>query len=328
MASSFFQENKKILNMRPQRLLVLLVLFFVLIDTGWAQPKLIPTVPASNQYPITFTDAAQRTISITFDETITTLSTTTGWTIMVGGLPVLFAGPVFDPFDHKIINFQLAASITYANRNSVQVSYNQVAAFPKLAGASGQVVSFGPINAVNNLLIDCNAFDITKFDFSLLLTEICAPVHVKYTVTYYVLSHYTNSIHYDKNNITLLTQWGDGTSNEQYGAEISIGIFQHTFEHIYPDNPAVCYWNSYIMPGIGGFGYCAGGGLRKGFTYENHALDNEGDGILRFNTDTFRVCIGQDFSRIFTDATYFNCNPQTELTFANKGRYKIYIWYK
>ena len=67
--------------------------------------------------------------------------------------------------------------------------------------------------------------------------------------------------------------------------------------------------------------------LRKSFSYENHALDNEGDGILRFNTDTFRVCIGQDFSRIFTDATYFNCNPLTEPTFANKGRRDIRFTY-
>ena len=318
-------ENKK--NMKAWRFLTVIILSFLLTGNAWAQPQLIPIIPASNQYPITFTDAAQQNIGIEFSEVITTLSTTTGWTITVNGISVALTGPVFDALNHAIIRFQIPSGITYANRYLVMVTYNQAAATTKLAGASGQVASFGPINAVNNLPLDCSVFDITKFDFSLALTEVCAPAHVRYTVTYYILSQYVNSIHYDKNNIVIQTQWGDGTGNETYGAEISTGVFQLLFDHVYPNNPSVCYWNSYIIPGVGGVGYCSGGGLKKVFTYENHATDNLGDGLLKFNTDTIKVCIGQDFSKIFTDATYFNCNPLTEPSFSNKGLRNIRFTY-
>jgi hypothetical protein len=90
------------------------------------------------------------------------------------------------------------------------VTYTKPALPPQLAGGVGPlaVASFGPINAVNNLVIDCNAFDITKFDFSLAFDKVCAPTHVTYTVTYYILSHYVNSINYNPDNITILTQLG------------------------------------------------------------------------------------------------------------------------
>jgi len=151
-----------------------------------AQPQLIPTVPASNQYPITFTNPAQDEIDIFFDEDITDLGDTSGWTILIDGNPVAFVGPAFNPADHSNIKFQIAVSIDYANRNLLTVEYNKATstASPKLGGTSGEVNSFGPITAVNNLLLSCDAFDLSRFDFSLISTETCAPIRVSYTVTY------------------------------------------------------------------------------------------------------------------------------------------------
>ena len=43
--------------------------------------------------------------------------------------------------------------------------------------------------------------------------------------------------------------------------------------------------------------------------------------------DTITVCLGQDFSEVFTDATYFNCNPQTEPDFSNDGERHVRFTY-
>jgi PKD repeat protein len=311
------------------RVLALVVFIFASTYYLAAQPQLIPVNTASNQYPITFTDPAQRVITIRFNEEITNLGNTSGWSITVGGSAATFTGPIFDPGDHSIIQLQLSTAITYANRNSVRVTYNRASstASPKLGGASGEVNSFGPVTAVNNLVINCDAFDLSKYTYDLHLTEICAPVDVSYTTAYYILTHYVNSIHYDPKKITIRTWWGDGSNDEKYNAELSPGVFQWTFNHTYPDNPSVCYWNSYMAPGIANVGYCVGGGLRKTFDYQNHAEDDEGDGRIGFNTDTVFVCIGHDFSEIFSDATYFNCNPLTEPNFPNDGRRDIRFTY-
>ena len=327
MTTSKYIKSGFFLHKKSWRYVVVLILFHFLGLKLLAQPTLIPTIPASNQYPITFTDPDQRIISIEFTESITVASTTTGWTITVGGNPASIVGPVIDPLNNRKIRFQLSTGITYENRNSVIVSYNQAAASPKLAGASGQVASFGPVTAVNNLVMDCEAFDVTKFNYSLHLTEICAPVTVSYTATYFVLSHYVNSINYNPANIVIRTVWGDGASTNKLNAQVSPGVFSWTFTHTYPDDPSVCYWDSYMAPGIVGVGYCFGGGLRKNFSYQNHSEDDEGDGRIQFNTDTIRVCIGQDFSEFFTDATYFNCNPTTQPDFSNDGRRDIRFTY-
>ncbi len=196
-----------------------------------------------------------------------------------------------------------------------------------VTNGADDLAAFGPTPAINNLLMKCEIFDPSKFDYSLSLTEVCAPVEIEYTVAYYVKNNYFNSQNYNKYLITIRTFWGDGTSDETYGSEVSPGKFELTFNHLYPADPSVCYWQSYMLPGIGGVGYCSGGGLRKNFTYENHSTDDEGDGVFVFDIDTIRVCLGQDFSEIFTDDTYFNCNPQTEPDFSNDGERYIRFTY-
>ncbi len=57
-----------------------------------------------------------------------------------------------------------------------------------------------------------------------------------------------------QDKLTIRTYWGDGLSDETYGAEVSLGKFEVTFNHTYPDDPSVCYWNSYIRVGIAGSG--------------------------------------------------------------------------
>jgi len=301
----------------------------VFVTITIAQPALIPNDPGNNIYSITFTDANQQVISIEFDEVIIDLGDITGWTITVGGSSVGLLGPLFEPSDHSIILFQLASSISYADRNNVYVTYDWASstAAPKIGGASGEVASFGPVQAFNNLPMECEMWDVSRFDYSLALTEICSPTEVEYTAAYYVHDHYVNSVNYNKLEIIIQTWWGDGTSWGQYGAETSLGKYELTFNHVYPDDPNVCYWNSYMAPGSNTSGWCFGGGLRKNFTYENHATDEEGDASFNMHIDTITVCVGQDFTEAFTDATYFNCNPQTEPDFANDGERRLRFTY-
>ena len=293
-----------------------------------AQPQLITTDAGNNIYPITFVDPDQQILRIEFDEIITNLGNTTGWTVTIGGTPVSLFGPIFDPSDHHIIQFQMSMAVTYANRNSVVVSYDPAASTApiKLGGASGTVAAFGPVTAVNNLPMNCEIWDLSKFDYSQILTEVCAPVDVSYSVTYYVLDYYLNSVNYNPAAVRLYTVWGDLTTSVVNGPEISPGVFQTIFSHTYPDDPTVCFYDTQIYPRVVG-SLCTGGGLRKQFTYQNHSTDDEGDGLFEMHIDTIEVCLGQDFSEIFTDATYFNCNPQTEPDYANDGPRNIRFTY-
>jgi len=116
-----------------------------------------------------------------------------------------------------------------------------------------------------------------------------------------LLSHYVNSIDYSDDRVGIRTEWGDLSGYDgHFNIAISPGVFQYTFDHTYPDDPTVCYWDSWIAPGISYVGWCTGG---------------------------IYVCLGQDFSEIFTDATYFNCNPQTEPEFPNDGQRDIRFTY-
>ncbi|MCD6598342.1 MAG: hypothetical protein J7L04_11670, partial [Bacteroidales bacterium] len=77
----------------------IVIIAIVLATAGqyavYAQPNLIPVDAANNQYPITFTDNAQRTLVIRFDEVLTTCGTTAGWTVKINGSSVaISAGPL------------------------------------------------------------------------------------------------------------------------------------------------------------------------------------------------------------------------------------------
>ncbi|MDT8432771.1 MAG: PKD domain-containing protein [Bacteroidales bacterium] len=254
--------------------------------------------------------------------TPTSPAATPDWVVYHNGIayPAVYldAQGVLDP--PNIIRLHLDAPITSSEAHTgTGITVTYLGTGPPITGTSGNLAAFGPTSAINNLPMECEMFDPSRFDYSLSLTEVCAPASVEYTTAFYVQRHYLNSIHYDMNRVNIITRWGDGAEDVAAGAEVSPGRFQFTFNHTYPDDPSVCYWESFLLPAISGVGDCTGGGLRKTFVYENHSTDDEGDGIFRFHTDTIRVCLGQDVSEVFTDATYFNCNPQTEPDFANDG---------
>ena len=84
--------NKRSSKTKQLRFLATLFLAFISMNAALGQSYLIPTVPASNQYPITFTDEAQVTLILEFDRAVTSGGTSAGWTITVGGVPVPMVG--------------------------------------------------------------------------------------------------------------------------------------------------------------------------------------------------------------------------------------------
>jgi len=253
------------------------------------------------------------------------------WVVTHDG--VAYAGVVLMPQGAldppNIIRLSLDAPISYSEAHTgtgIEVEYTGTGL--PITGITGNLAAFGPTDAVNNLPVECEMFDPSRFDYSLELTEICAPAQVRFTVAYYVKTHYINSENYDPSIVVIRTEWGDGTNTPVVGSEVSPGKFETTFSHTYPEDPTVCYWTSFIRIGLTNIpAFCDGGGLRKTFTYENHSTDDEGDGQFQFHIDTIRVCLGQSFSETFTDATYFNCNPQVEPDFSNDGERYVRFTY-
>ena len=102
-------------NLRKNYLIIrgiLLLLFLIATGAVYSQaPQLLPVDAPNNQYPITFTDNAQKIIVIQFDQPITTLGTTAGWSVTVGGSPAtIVSGPTgFGPY----VSFTLQNSISY-----------------------------------------------------------------------------------------------------------------------------------------------------------------------------------------------------------------------
>ena len=109
--------------MKAGRLLASAIIALATYFTAAAQPQLITSdLTDYDPYAITFTDVAQRIITVTLTESVTVTSGTTGWTFTVGGVGVAASGPVVTG---NVLNFQLpAGAITFANCTNVRISYN------------------------------------------------------------------------------------------------------------------------------------------------------------------------------------------------------------
>ena len=86
MATSITSEIKNTLNMKASKLFTLLTILILSTSSLFSQSYLIPVNAPANQYPITFTDAAQQTLMLEFDRAVTAPGTAAGWTITVGGI--------------------------------------------------------------------------------------------------------------------------------------------------------------------------------------------------------------------------------------------------
>ena len=178
-------------KMKRLRILAMLFFAFISMNAVLGQSYLIPTIPASNQYPITFTDEAQVTLILEFDRAVTSAGTSAGWTITVGGVPVPMVG---NPTPAgNFLRIILSSAISYANRNNVLVSYTTAGTLSLTGGLEPVITN---VQAVNNYIA-------TSADFSnglygeLAPVDICAPVVDVQVKSNIVMSRrYRNSIHY------------------------------------------------------------------------------------------------------------------------------------
>ena len=214
-----------------------------------AQPNLIAVDAPNNQYPITFTDNAQRTLVIRFDEALTTCGTTAGWTVKINGSSVaISAGPLCLG---NVMQFTLQDTITYNDRNLVTVTYDSGPG--TVAGAGGQAPSFTDVSAINNYIADDSDF-INGLYGENPPTDICAAVEdveVEYNV---ILSkRYRNSIHYA--TVKCQVRWEAPNALPRTVlpftelAPVGSGLYNMVTNYPnYPDNTLNCTWTINMNP--------------------------------------------------------------------------------
>jgi hypothetical protein len=192
MATSIFSGNQKELDMKASKLITLLAILILPTSSLFSQSYLIPVDAPNNIYPITFTDAAQRVLILQFDRAVTSPGTATGWTITVGGVPVVMVGPPTAALNS--LRITLPASITYANRNSVIVSYsNLLGTLTLTGGLNPNIVNVQAINNYFALAADI----ISGVTGENPPKDICAPVlNVEVESNIFVTSRFRNSIHF------------------------------------------------------------------------------------------------------------------------------------
>ena len=242
------------------------------------------------------------------------------WEVNHGGLSYasvsLMNRSVFDL--GNVIRLKLSSEITYSEANE-GITVDYFGTGPPISGTSGNLDAFSGVIALNTLPFNCNIF---KLDFGVVsnVDKTCSPITVSnLSITYNLKPEYQNSIHYDYTRLFIRIDWGDGGVNTAYPlfSDPDNSILSASFTHIYPDDPNVCLWNATARPAVRNLAYCTGGGLQQDINYLNYSTDDEGSGVLQMNSDTIRVCLGQDFNVSFQDATLFNCRKEIEETFPN-----------
>jgi hypothetical protein len=327
MATSSISEIKSIHNMRARKLFALLALSFLSTFTLFSQSYLIAPDPPNNIYPITFTDAAQQVLILQFDRAVTAPGTAAGWTITVGGLPVVMAGPPAAALN--FLSITLPSSISYANRNSVRVSYNNLLGTLTLIG--GLHPNIVNIQAVNNYVAVAGDFFNGLYG-ELPPVDICAPVlsvQTQYNIT--ITQRYRNSINFAAPLI--YERWmypSDTPKTQDYFVEVGgvgTGIYSYTaIFAAYPDNTINCTWEIQMFPYLFSTGtYQPDLFVTQNaviITIPNYKKDNgtpvPGTGTLALNPPvddpSTLFCVGSNITNfIFTDATAFDCQLQLNL---------------
>jgi PKD repeat protein len=341
MEKQGYKANKMSFGMFRKK--VVLTFFLAVISLGAAtgQSYLIPVDAPNNKYPITFTDEAQQTLIIEFDRAVTSGGTSAGWTITVGGVPVAMVG---NPAPSgNFLRIVLSTPISYANRNSVLVSYNPAVGTMSLFG--GVEPNFTNIQAVNNYIATASDFSNGLYG-ELAPVDICAPVVDVQVESNIVMSRrYRNSIHYALPKIWILWEYPNAFPRTLgFYAEVG-GVGSGNFRAVepyagYPDNTTNCTWDVSIYP------YLYNTGTLQPNLYvtvnqvviqlPNYKRDNgtpaPGTGELGIDppVDDPRTlfCVGDDITAfVFEDATVFDCQLPVEPDLPNVyPRYVQYVY--
>ena len=317
MNTSVTSAIKNTLHMKTRRLFTLLSLSILTITGLFAQP----TVTS-----IKYEEDDQTLITITFSENITFTASglpSADWEVKLNGVIKAVTIPFKVPFSwpDNIIKLKLTLPVTYAEAHSVPgVTVRYKGTGPAIKGVSSglNLAAFGPTAALNQLPTNCQAFTQDKGVYTT-NDGVCAPVSVTVKLTYNVKSSYRNSSVYAPGTIFLRIDWNDGvapTSTWSYPGDDGTGKFEWTASRTFPTFGTNCGYQIRSYPGVGGL-CSAFGALEQTPGFLSYNTDNQGSGKLILNPDTIKVCIGQNFTEAFNDATLFNCRKIIEPTNPN-----------
>ena len=348
MTTSILPETHKPSYMKASKIFTLLAIFILSTPSLFAQSYLIPVDVPTNQYPVTFTDAAQKVLMVEFDRAVTAPGTSAGWTITVGGVPVVMVGAPL--MAGNFIRITLPASIGYNDRSSVLVTYN---------AAVGTMSLTGPVepNFVNQAAY--NNWIPVKADFSSDVYgekapfDICAAitdVEIEYNIL--ITQRLRNSIHYNSPRVYLTWISGIDATKSQKNFVENAPVGSGTYKVIvqmtdgpggmpagYPSNTSNCTWKMTMFPymriGTSAISVYANDNPIV-INLPNYKLDNgtpvPGTGDLglfpQVDHPSTLFCVGEDITAfIFTDATVFDCQIAVEVDRPNTNpRYVQYVY--
>ncbi len=134
--------------------------------------------------------------------------------------------------------------------------------------------------------------------------KLCAPVTAVWTVTYRGVDDGGT------NNVSIFIDWGDGTSTEVHTAtEYEPNNWQVTASHVYPKGGDQCNYEPRTMLMVDGVA-CPSSVQTQLVTVWD--VDDENGGQLNINPLVFPICLGNDGTIQFTDASQWNCTPPLE----------------
>lgn len=307
----------------------------------------------------TFTQARHETlpqnqIDITFSQNVSFSGapTTTGWTVTVGGVTVPITA--ISTFGPTVIRVTFDAS-AIAGHGGVQNFLKPGEVLRVSYDGTGNVTSAGGVTAFSNQQSQNNIpFTCAELAFfqqgNFTTVDVCSPVVMNFQQYQYKTSlRFRNSSQFNLSKYRTNITWGDASSTTGIAFYVSdlTGVANATFidntgfsgnpgivltqrpTHSYPAaNPTDCSFNASITPLYDGVAFCSS--LATTSIFATYDTDNANSGVLALppsvaNTD--RVCLGNNVSMQFSDATQLNCRLAIEPTVPNDQARYIRIVY-
>lgn len=310
--------------MRAKHVLLLFLAFIFLCNTdAFSQAVPTPVAPRINTAPAPLTSYAifhetdaQNQIQITWNLPVT-ISGAAGWTVTVGGVPVVVTGS------------SSAGTSTFINL-AAKIPLGQVV-LVSWAGGSG-ANAFAGQRSRNRRALSCSDFGFQALIGS---TPPCAPVTPINRMVFSAKHAARNSEAWIPANIDVRVDWitanspptnilpfsetdATGAASAHTGTGDGSNLFYVTVNaatsgYTYP-NAATCGYTSLWRVRVPGSGFgCATFSPNQGVIYASWNTENgPGDGTLQLNPITptataDKVCIGNNANVTFNDQTDLNC---------------------
>lgn len=132
----------------------------------------------------------------------------------------------------------------------------------------------------------------------------CAPVAASWEITYGGLS-------YTGPNVQFYIDWDDGTPPELVDPTFNAALnrWEYTGTHSYPKGGDQCNYETRTMLVVDGE-MCTSSIQTQQVTVWD--TDDENGGVMSITPEVFPICLGNDGTVTFTDASQWNCVPPIE----------------